>query len=171
MSLHILAPSFVEGKDFRRLSVKEGKGIYRFKTLVPMIYRFSEPVISAPSRRSFRVKGKEWMYLSSKALVITTGYSWNGSSPKRGYRICGKDVWVGTPDFPETLAASLGHDVLFQFSSRIELPFDLEEANLFYLQICEQFKFKLAKTYYGALKDFSSPYWGLPEPDQTVEEL
>lgn len=169
--MKVMAPALVEGADFRRLSVVEGYGTYRFKTLVPMVYKFNAPIIPCPSRRSFRVEGKEWLYLTSKAATIPSGYSWNGSSPKRGYRILGRDVWLGTPDFHGTLAASLIHDVLFQFSGCIQLPFDLEEANDFYRQICSQYSFRLTGTYFGALRDFSAPYWGIPQPDTTVHEL
>lgn len=169
--MNVKSPPFVEGKDFRRLTVAEGQGIYRFETLVPMIFRFNECVIPCPTRRSFRVKGREWFHLSPKSATIPARYQWNGSSPKRGYRILGRDVWVGTPDFAGTLAASLLHDAMFQFSACSLLPFSLEEANEFYRQICKQHGFCLTGAYFGALRDFSAPYWGVPEPGVTVKEF
>lgn len=80
-------------------------------------------------------------------------------------------MWIGTPDFAGTLAASLLHDALFQFSTCSLLPFSLEEANEFYRQLCKQHGFCLTNAYFGALRDFSAPYWGVPEPDVTVKEF
>ena len=159
--MRITAPTLVEGRDFRRLSVEEGKGAYRFKTLVPITYKFSEAVLIPPTRRAFIANDVEWARLSPKSLTITEGYAWNGSSPKKGIRVFGKDVWIGTPDFPATLPASLVHDVMFQFSALSAMPFTLVQANDFYRQICDQFGFRLTGAYYGALRDFSAPYWGV----------
>lgn len=169
--MKIIAPALVEGRDFRRLSVAEGKGTYRFKTLVPLVYKFSDIVISPPSRRVFLANDFVWARLSPKSLTITSGYAWNGSSPKKGIRVLGNDVWLGTPDFPETLPASLVHDLMFQFSSLMEMPFTLAQANDFYRQICDQFGFCLTGAYHGALKDFSGPYWGVRNGYLTAVEV
>ena len=56
--------------------------------------------------------GNEWCKIQGRVLEIAKGYSWNGCSP----RPLGKYGiwWLGAPDVPATIKASLPHDVCYQ---------------------------------------------------------
>jgi len=169
MTIH--APTLKEGLDYRRMAVRESGGVYRFKLLRPAIYTFSEAVIPIPTRLSFRTNGHEWMRLEPHRMIISGGYAWNGNSVKKGVRILGCDVWLGTPDYAATIPASLGHDPIFQYSGLWQMPFSLETANDFYWQICEANKFRLASIYSEALEEFSPMSWGKSEPGAECVEI
>jgi hypothetical protein len=163
--MKIQAPALWEGIDYRRMAVAESGGVYRFKTLRPIVYTFSGAVVPIPTRLSFRTGATEWMRMEPHRMTIAPGYAWNGNSVKRGYRLLGRDIWLGTPDFTATLAASLAHDPLFQFSGLGELPFSLATANDFYGQICEQNHFLLTSIYCEALAECSWASWGKSDPE------
>lgn len=168
----ITAPQFSEGRDFRRMAVAESGGTYRFKLLKCAIFSFKDAILPIPQRLSFRTDGKEWLRVEPHRVIVGGGYAWNGNSCKRGVRILGRDVWLGTPDFdPGTLAASLIHDALFQYSGLHQLPFSLEEANDIYAACCHQKHFRLTFAYKAALDEFSAPLWGKKEPNQTCHEI
>ena len=166
----ITAPNMLENCHYRRLSVKEGKGKYRFETLVPIDFSFDCSIIPPGSTRSFRSTSSDgiervWLFLRSRLLTIPAGYRWNGNSYKIGLRVLWLfDWWIGTPDFIKTIAASLPHDAIYQFSALKEMPFSLAQANTCYEQICRQNGFALTSTYKGALHDFSAASWGHTEP-------
>lgn len=165
--MRIKAPKLIEGVHYTRLSVKEGHGKYRFKTLVPITYQVLG--LSPKFRtRSFLVAYKEWLCVTSDTITIAAGYAWNGNSWKKGSRVFGKDVWLGTPDFEQTIAASLVHDAIYQFSDLLDIPFTREQSDLFYRDICRQNDFVLAPVYYGALWACSKSAWGQKQPDQSV---
>jgi hypothetical protein len=170
--MKITAPDLVEGIDFRRMAVSETGGKYRFQTLRPLAYRFDSAVIRIPTRRSFRTEGREWMRIEPHRMIISRDYAWNGNSWKKGYRFFGRDWWIGTPDFiPGTLAASLAHDSLFQYSGLSLMPFTLDEANGFYEQCCRQFRFRFAGIYREALDEFSHAHWGKDHAHSTAVQL
>lgn len=153
--------SFKEGIDWRRLSVAEGKGKYRFVTLKPI--RFPSPVSLIPHPISFRDgDNREWMRICPHFVLTAAGYSWNGSSPKKGIRIGCRDAWFGTPDFLPTIPASLVHDGFFQFSSTKLFPFSVDFCNDAYKSVCEAGKFKLTHVYDAALDGFSKNFFGRP---------
>ena len=167
MKIH--APPFSEGTDYRRMSVAESGGVYRFQLIKPAIFTFSDAIIPIPKRLSFRVKGKEWLRLEPHRMIIADRYAYNGNSPKRGYHILGHDVWIGTPDLDPL--PPLPHDVIFQFSHLFEIPFSLEQANDFYEQVCRQRKTWLTSTYRAALDEFSHEFWGKCQPNTTCHEI
>ncbi len=153
----ITIPEFVEGIHFRRMRVSESDGKYRFETL----RKISVPINGFPvSPVAFFSNGSEWFRITPYELAVPKGYAWNGSSPKQGYCILGKDIWLGTPDFRETILASLFHDALFQFSATKHFPFSLEQSNDIFFLLCG--KFRLANAYSGALKDWSKNYFNRP---------
>lgn len=152
----------VEGENFRRLSVREGKGVYRFQLIQDFRFIYAHDILRDGLHEvSFRDEhGREWMHMTGRTKTISNGYSWNGNSPKRGVRFLGCDLWFGTPDYhPGTLEASLGHDPDFQFSHTEHFPFTWTECNQHYLIICRSRGFKLANAFHGALADFSKGGW------------
>jgi len=170
MTIH--APAFREGTDYRRMAVAESGGVYRFKLLKCAVFTFSDAVIPIPQRLSFCTRGTEWMRLEPHRMIISRGYAWNGNSPKKGVRIIGRDCWFGTADFaPGTLAASLAHDAIFQYSGLYRMPFDLDTANDFYEQICRANRFMLAGIYRDALDEFSHSHWGNTDRNSTCHEI
>lgn len=170
MKLH--APNLREGTDYRRMAVKESGGVYRFKLLKSAIFTFRESIIQPPRRLSFRTDGHEWLRIESHRVIVANGYGWNGNSVKKGIRLLGKDVWLGTPDFlPGTLAASLVHDAIFQYSGLYPMPFWLDDANDIYEACCRQNDFRLAAVYRSALDEFSASFWGKVETNQCCLEI
>ena len=162
-ALHLAEP-LEEGYHFRRMSVKEGKGIYRFTLLRDVIYIHAHAILPIFAAVSFRDRTKrEWMRMTTRTQILRAGYSWNGNSWKRGINVLGKDIWLGTPDFhPGTLAASLKHDADFQFNQTAHHPFSLEESNNHYLQLCRNDNFRLDGVYHAALRNFSQAAWNKP---------
>jgi len=170
--MNIHAPTLSEGTDFRRMAVAESGGVYRFKLLKCAIFTFKDSIILPPQRLSFRADGREWLRLESHRAIVANCYSWNGNSVKKGIRIFGRDVWLGTPDFdPGTLAASLIHDALFQYSGLFQMPLWLDDANDCYEQCCRQNNFKLTGVYREALDELSASYWGKLSPGQSCHEI
>lgn len=156
--------SFAPNWEYRTLSVAEGKGKYRFRTLKPVQF----PVTGSVARPiSFRDHtGKEWMRITSRFITIAADYAWNGNSPKSGFVIGGRDVWFGTPDFKPTIPASLLHDALFQFSAVELFPFSLTDCNNAYYDICRAKNFKLSAQYIAALNLFSKNFFGKDRGDK-----
>lgn len=102
-------------------------------------------------------KGNAWAGIQNGRLWWVKGYAWNGCSPKFyiGWPPVGK--WVGTPDFKESLRGSLGHDILFQFSSVLNIS--IEDANYNFLKWLETDGFFLAEHYYDAVEMFGEKFW------------
>jgi hypothetical protein len=170
--MKVTPPPLSEGTDFRRMAVAESNGVYRFKLIKSAIFTFSDLIIQPPQRLSFRVNDKEWMRIEPHRVIISNGYAWNGCSIKRGIRILGRDVWLGTPDHdPGTIGASLIHDALFQFSGLVEMTFGLEAANDIFEQVCRANKFKLTWLYRDALDEFSHDFWGDLTKDVNCHEI
>lgn len=144
----------------RRLSVAEGLGRYRFKITADAPFRIYGPQLP---NLSFRDGNEvEWATLINNVFTVRSGYQWNGSSPKYGVRIFGKDVWFGTPDFEGTIVASLLHDALYQFAQTKAFPFSREQCDDFYRQLCEYHNFRLAPVYHAALFAFSRKAFNSP---------
>jgi len=139
---------------FRRLSVAEGRGVYRFALTEDAAFRIDGATLPNVSFRDGN--GVEWARLVDNVFVVRCGYQWNGSSPKRGRRLFGRDVWFGTPDFEGTITASLFHDALYQFAQTRHFPFAREQCDCFYRQLCDRYGFKLAPVYHSALWAFSA---------------
>ena len=96
-------------------------------------------------------------------------YAWNGCSPKYyvGFPPLGK--WVGTPDFKKVRKPSLGHDILFQFSSLLDISY--EEANHHFLLWMEWEGFSLAEHYYSVVDAAGAAYWNKNQEGLTIRYL
>jgi hypothetical protein len=82
---------------------------YRFCLTEPLLLYFPDDNFGW---HNFADKnGKVWAVVRGNSWKISSGYAWDGSSPK--IRIA--KVWLGTPDFDSTLIASLWHDCSGQF--------------------------------------------------------
>lgn len=162
----------IEYRHYRRLSVREGQGIYRFETLVPISWVFSSPVTHLRKRLSFRDRwGKEWLLLAARTATIPARYQWNGNSPKKGIRLLGFDLWLGVPDSPRTISASLLHDSFFQFSGTEKFPIGLDDANDCYEQLLRAEHFPHAGSYRGVLDEISTAFWSRPAAGTHCVEL
>lgn len=159
--MFVSAPILSEVDHFRRLSVIEGRGTNRFETRQAITYVFAGPILPRSAILSFRDRdGKEWLRLTALTATIPPKYRWNGNSPKKGLRILGRDLWLGTPDLPSTIAASLLHDAFFQFSGVLQFPISLTTANDCYTQICRANRCSLTGIYQAFLDEHSHLFWG-----------
>jgi len=161
------------GYDYTTLTVKEGKGLYRMKTLANFVYETDEDIIAPNTRLIFRDKDFiPRLKIEPRLITVYEGYAWNGNSPKRGFRILWKDIWIGTPDFfPQTVKSSGLHDALFQFSGLRGMPVSLYQANDFYYQIATAHGHLLNDMYYLVLRNCSNRYWGNSAEGLTCEMI
>lgn len=159
--MKVTSPKPVQGIDFRKLTVEEGQGTWRIKSLRDTVFNFEENIIPAHEERVFAHQYRPWMKMEPRRITIAAGYAWNGNSPKRGCHFLWRDWWFGTPDFfPGTVKASQLHDALFQFSALPALPFTLEQANEFYRQLAKAHGHPLDDTYALVLKICAAKFWG-----------
>lgn len=152
----------VEGHNFRRMAVAETNGVYRFQLTADFLFVYSFDILPQHLHEaSFRdAQDREWVRMTRRTKTVRHGYAWNGNSWKKGIRVLGRDVWLGTPDYhPGTLEASLGHDPDYQFAHTEHFPFSFSEVNHHYYALTVQNKFKLANAYHGALTDFGMAAW------------
>jgi hypothetical protein len=168
-TVHLREP-MIEGEHFRRLSVREGGGRYRFALLQDVVFIHPHFILPLDHHVSFRDKhGHEWMAMTCRTQTIRKDYWWNGNTPKRGVMILGRDFWFGCPDYPETICASGKHDPDFQFRMTEHFPFSWETVNRHYRELCGNFK--LANAFHGALRDFSWAAWSAKSDDGTHSVL
>jgi hypothetical protein len=102
-------------------------------------------------------------------LLIHRGYAWNGCSPKRYIGFPPVGAWVGTPDFPQTIFASLGHDVLFQFSAL--LRYEMAVVNNQFFDWLDEYNAPnwMRDIYHGAVNMLGGKFWG--EKDSTLKVI
>ncbi len=90
-------------------------------------------------------------------ITVTSGYAWNGCSPK----FCAFDILFGTPEGvvdsrtgkPKTYHASLIHDALYQFVPD-GLPLKRSDADRCFLRLMEETGFMPRHLYYAAVRLF-----------------
>lgn len=147
--------------------IKEGKRKNRFATTcfggLPLYGK-------AKHQRDCLLKdkrGNTWAGVQNGRLWWVKDYAWNGCTPKIyiGYPPVGK--WVGTPDPPKSRRGSLGHDILYQFSSVLDISF--EDANYNFLKWLETDGFWLAEQYYDAVEMFGEKFWKKNPESVTIE--
>jgi hypothetical protein len=155
-------------KWYRKLHpTKEGKRKYRFVTTV----------FFGLSLRGKAKRHRDCLLKDSKGIVRagitngrlwwTEGYAWDGCTPKFYVGFPPVGMWVGTPDFEKVRMASLGHDILFQFSKVLDISF--EEANIqFFLWMLDQ-DFPFAEQYYDAVEMFGEKFWKKHRDEVSIE--
>jgi hypothetical protein len=128
------------------------------------VYRFvTKRIIATPLPLSFFHRnaafcdgsGRVWATIEEGILYISQGYAWNGCSPKR--KVLG--VWLGTPDTASNVHASLGHDVLFQFSATKHFKLTFEQVNGLFRSLMRKDRFPLSEMYYQAVMGFGLDFW------------
>ncbi len=102
-------PEFKEGVQYEQINRYKFFAKYRFKLLKPTIVNVKLPIEEPIIFRD--KKGRVWAEVQINRIIILKGYAYNGCSPK--IKVFG--LWLGPPDFPDTLLATLVHDVLTQF--------------------------------------------------------
>lgn len=148
MSNPISIPEFIENKHFRELSPKEGKYKYRYITMEDIEVKFKYFLISSNKKLEYMdPSGKVWLTIYQHSMIISKNYAWNGCSPKRWI-----GVWLGTPDFDETIVASLIHDVGIQFYQDPTFPFTRPECDEMFKYILIKNNFKYSDLYYRGVK-------------------
>jgi hypothetical protein len=150
-------PIFTRGQEFRGLSPKEGKRIYRFKTIRRNRLAMRGLVKPGVIISFHDAKGIEWGRIDQFGILISENYAWNGCSPKRWIPIFG---WIGTPDFECTLLASLFHDLLYQMSECKHMIFTRGQTDDLFKTIIELHdEFDIAAIYHGAVHRFGANSW------------
>lgn len=145
--------NFCPGIEYRYLSIKEGRGVYRFetlrKTVIPLHF-------DHPDMRVVDADGTEWVRLDGNVMTIRAGYAWNGCSPKKGW--CG--IWWGTPDFTGSRRASLAHDALFQISGTKHFRATMQQCNEVFYRLMLRDGFWGAPIYFEAVQRFGRKFFG-----------
>lgn len=157
-------------KWYRKLHpTKEGKRKLRFLTTridgLPLFgnakkHRNCLLICNQGIIRAGIINGKLWW---------NPDYAWNGSSPKRYIGFYPFGFWIGTPDFKKTRKPSLGHDILFQFSSLLDISY--EEANYHFLLWLEAEGFMLAEQWYDAVDSLGINYWNKNQEGLTIQYI
>ena len=153
---------------FRELHpVREGHRKWRFMTTGIVRLRLYGLAAMHPNCRMYAA-GKLIAEIADGWLLIYPGYAWNGCSPKRyiGWPPIG--MWIGTPDFEATIKASLGHDVLFQFSAL--LRYEMRVVNNQFLHWMEDDGLEpdLRDIYHGAVEKWGGKFWGVKDQSLAV---
>lgn len=137
---------------------KDGGPKYKYVLTQDLIFPVPDELIQKwmpipPEGWKAGSRGRAWLTFSELGIRVSGGYATDGCSPKR--RAFGK--WLGTPDFdPGTIAASFLHDACYQHMDLPKFPFTRREIDwLFYLTM-KHHDFKLAETYYGAVRLFGN---------------
>ena len=156
-------PLFDEGDHYRRMTPIEGKNKYRFVTLEDTVLYSVENIIPLGQEILFvDDKDQVWMEIHHYSITVCANYAWNGCSPKIW---CG--VWLGTPDFQDTIIASLFHDAFCQFSDTDHFPFNRLICDNIFKNILELNDFLLSDIYYMGVRVGSL----LPETKYNVKSL
>lgn len=95
-------------------------------------------------------------------LTVTSGYAWNGCSPK----FCVFDILLGTPEGvvhastgrPKTYYASLVHDALYQFLPE-GLRLGRRQADWFFLRLLAESEFAPRWIYWGVVRIIGGLVW------------
>ena len=105
----------------------------------------------------------KWLLIDSTGnITIRKEYAWDGCSPKINIM----DLFLfGIPDGiidfhtfkPKTYYASLVHDALYQYSSR--LPVKRKSADKMFFVLLRKNDFQLARLYYWAVRLIGWMYW------------
>lgn len=141
----IILPPFFEGIHYRELSPKEGREKYKYITLEPITLCFkNRRLVPRDVKLQFnKIGGPKLMVINPYSITIFPGYMWNGCSPK----LLLFKHWFGTPDFKETIIASLFHDALRQFESTAHFPFSRVTQDTIFFTILKEQNFKFATLY------------------------
>lgn len=142
---NVLLPSFEKNVDYKEYNPQEKTGKYRYITLKPITVCVRHRTLLP---KNFKLqfndsKGIKRMVITSYSITVFEGYAWDGCTPKRNIF----NHWVGTPDFPETILASLIHDALRQFESTEHFPFSRELQDQIFYYILRANGFRLSWIY------------------------
>lgn len=153
-------PEFAQGIHYAEMrgDHPDSNGIYRFKLLADVALRLPSLATHTLDISLRDVLRREWGRITGDTVIIRKGYAWNGATPKRWCRILKR--WIGVPDFEPTRLATLYHDIFFQFVRVADFPLTVNNCNEVFFQIMSQQGFKLANTYFGAVKDFGERFAG-----------
>lgn len=148
MNKPALIPEFTLGEQFLELRPRLGDYKYRFLLLQTLEMEFLCPFMPRGQRIKFKdTSGNIWMEMTRKSIIVHKGYAWDGCTPKRWF-----GIWWGTPDFPETIVASLIHDVLLQFSKTDHFPLSKYEIDNIFKEILRRNRFSFRSLYYFGVR-------------------
>jgi hypothetical protein len=103
-----------------------------------------------------------WLTMRPGEATISRRYAWDGASPK--VNILG--LWLGTPDTPGTLRATLWHDALWQFLHMPCFPLTVKQTDAKFRAIMAQDGAPIqGAVYYRAVRMFGGLYRWIGSPD------
>lgn len=154
----VAVPSFDAGVHYNEQCPKKGGYKYRFVTLEEVEITFSQDLIPENYKILFKDKlDRVWMTINDNKITISKNYAWDGCTPKKWW-----GFWWGTPDFRETIIASLVHDALIQFNNCDHFPFTRDEIDHIFKNILSRGRFTFTPIYYAGVrvgsKIYNKPY-------------
>lgn len=123
-------PTYKENKRGRRFTLLEN-------------YHDTTPFIQ---EETFSRDGEKHLRINKTGITVFAGYSWDGASPKIFTK-------YGTPDFKETIAATLLHDVLYKYE-HLTNQYDRKLADRIFFKLMSKNNFKFAELYYWFVRAF-----------------
>ncbi len=150
----VAVPTFDLGVQYTEQSPKDGHYKYRFVTLNDIEVTFNQDLVPENYKILFKDKqDRIWMTITDKKIIISKNYAWDGCTPKKWW-----GVWWGTPDFRETIIASLVHDALIQFNNCDHFPFTRDEIDHIFKNILSHGNFTFTPIYYAGVRVGSKIY-------------
>lgn len=128
-------------RHYKKIMSKTPFTKWCYETLIQIVFLYDFPVDKTYLFKD--EKGNVWAELAPTYLKIYPRYAWNGCSPKGMFF----GTMIGTPDFKETMLASLVHDVLTQFDKKGKIIPRKEQDRIFKF-ILKSVNFKLRGIYY-----------------------
>lgn len=126
---------------------------YRFTLKEDVTFVLDEQFPYVKGELSFSdAAGHVWLTITGYEYRVSAGYSWNGCSP----RPLGKFGiwWLGTPDVPATIRASLAHDAGYQMLDAPGFPYSRAQVDNLFLRIMQLNRWPLARVYWAAVRTF-----------------
>jgi hypothetical protein len=145
--------------------IREGKRKWRYKPICTI----ELPLYEDHPPCKMYANGVLMAEIVGRKLLIHATYVWNGCSPKYYVGWPPFGMWVGTPDFDGTILASLGHDVLFQFSALLRYEMYVVNNQFLFWMDDDGFEPDLRDIYHGAVEKWGAKYWGKADPSLSVD--
>lgn len=122
---------------------------YRFVLAEDAVFYLDERFPEVPEKRVFADSQRVWLEIEGRTYRVKSGYAWNGCSPRP---LGPRAWWLGTPDFPATIRASLAHDAGYQFLDAAGFLYSRADVDCIFLGVMQAGRFPLARIYWAAVR-------------------
>jgi hypothetical protein len=149
MNLIKSIPQVEEGIDYERNDPRAPLFKYRFTLLKDVLIETNCVFVPANSKIEFKdEKGETWMTFHSTSIQIHKNYQWDGCFSK----IYFFGLWLGMPDFKETVLGSLLYNAFLQFLDHTRFPFLKRSCDTIFKEILLLEEFKFPQLYYNVAR-------------------